>query len=146
QPLHFGDYGGLPLKALWAALDVITIVVLASGLYLWLARGRNGHAGAQAGGNGAGSRNGARAMDRPADGTEPASASAAAPARASANGFAHGHAATGPRAWDTWRAPVAVALVTLVGLIAALVGDGWPDGLSWAALAVPVALAAWGWG
>ncbi len=40
QPLHFGDYGGLPLKLLWAALDLVTIVVLGSGLYLWLARRR----------------------------------------------------------------------------------------------------------
>lgn len=40
QPLHFGDYGGLPLKILWAVLDVITIVVLGSGLYLWIARRR----------------------------------------------------------------------------------------------------------
>jgi uncharacterized iron-regulated membrane protein len=38
QPLHFGDYGGLPLKIVWALLDVITIVVLGSGLYLWLKR------------------------------------------------------------------------------------------------------------
>jgi uncharacterized iron-regulated membrane protein len=38
QPLHFGDYGGMPLKILWAILDVATIVVLGSGLYLWLAR------------------------------------------------------------------------------------------------------------
>ncbi len=38
QPLHFGDYGGLPLKILWAALDVLSIVVLASGLYLWVKR------------------------------------------------------------------------------------------------------------
>jgi len=38
RPLHFGDYGGLPLKILWAALDLITIVVLGSGLYLWVAR------------------------------------------------------------------------------------------------------------
>ena len=38
QPLHFGDYGGMPLKIIWASLDVITIVVLGSGLYLWLAR------------------------------------------------------------------------------------------------------------
>jgi uncharacterized iron-regulated membrane protein len=36
QPLHFGDYGGLPLKIVWAVLDVITIIVLGSGLYLWL--------------------------------------------------------------------------------------------------------------
>lgn len=40
QPLHFGDYGGLPLQMLWAALDVITIIVLGSGAYLWLAKHR----------------------------------------------------------------------------------------------------------
>jgi len=38
RPLHFGDYGGLPLKILWAALTLFTMVVLGSGLYLWLAR------------------------------------------------------------------------------------------------------------
>jgi uncharacterized iron-regulated membrane protein len=38
QPLHFGDYGGTPLKVLWAILDLFTIVVLGSGLYLWLGR------------------------------------------------------------------------------------------------------------
>jgi len=38
RPLHFGDYGGLPLKVLWALLDLATIVVLGSGLYLWVAR------------------------------------------------------------------------------------------------------------
>jgi len=38
QPLHFGDYGGMPLKIIWAILDVITIVVLWTGLYLWLRR------------------------------------------------------------------------------------------------------------
>jgi len=36
QPLHFGDYGGLLLKILWALLDVIAIVVLGSGVYLWV--------------------------------------------------------------------------------------------------------------
>lgn len=40
RPLHFGDYGGMPLKIIWALLDLITIVVLVSGLYLWLARRR----------------------------------------------------------------------------------------------------------
>ena len=35
QPLHFGDYGGMPLKIVWGLLDVMTIVVLVSGLYLW---------------------------------------------------------------------------------------------------------------
>lgn len=38
QPLHFGDYGGLPLKIIWALLDLVTIVVLGSGLYLWVRR------------------------------------------------------------------------------------------------------------
>jgi len=40
QPLHFGDYGGMPLKIIWALLDLLTIVVLGSGLYLWLSRRR----------------------------------------------------------------------------------------------------------
>ncbi|MGQ4661076.1 PepSY domain-containing protein [Lysobacter sp. F6437] len=39
QPLHFGNYGGMPLKVLWALLDLLTIMVLASGLYLWFKRG-----------------------------------------------------------------------------------------------------------
>ena len=38
QPLHFGDFGGLPLKILWALLDLLTIVVLCSGLVLWWQR------------------------------------------------------------------------------------------------------------
>jgi uncharacterized iron-regulated membrane protein len=38
QPLHFGDYGGLPMKILWALLDLATIIVLVSGLYLWWGR------------------------------------------------------------------------------------------------------------
>ncbi|MCW0235435.1 MAG: PepSY domain-containing protein [Ferrovibrio sp.] len=41
QPLHFGDYGGMPLKVIWALFDIVTIVVLGSGLYLWLKRRRN---------------------------------------------------------------------------------------------------------
>jgi uncharacterized iron-regulated membrane protein len=36
QPLHFGDYGGMPLKILWAVLDLLAIVVLGSGVYLWV--------------------------------------------------------------------------------------------------------------
>ncbi|KGD92173.1 membrane protein [Achromobacter sp. RTa] len=40
RPLHFGDYAGMPLKIIWALLDIITIIVLVSGLYLWLARRR----------------------------------------------------------------------------------------------------------
>jgi uncharacterized iron-regulated membrane protein len=41
RPLHFGDYGGLPLKILWALLDLVTIAVLGSGLYLWWSRRRS---------------------------------------------------------------------------------------------------------
>ena len=40
QPLHFGDYGGRPMQLLWAVLDVLTIIVLGSGLYLWWVRRR----------------------------------------------------------------------------------------------------------
>jgi uncharacterized iron-regulated membrane protein len=40
QPLHFGDYGGMPMQILWALLDIATIIVLGSGLYLWLKRGK----------------------------------------------------------------------------------------------------------
>jgi uncharacterized iron-regulated membrane protein len=60
-PLHFGDYGGLPLKILWAVLDVITIVVLITGLYLWVARRRASPASARA-------RNGAAVSAQPAGG------------------------------------------------------------------------------
>ncbi len=40
RPLHFGDYGGLALKIVWAGLDVIAIFILGSGIYLWLGRRR----------------------------------------------------------------------------------------------------------
>ena len=38
QPLHFGDYGGAIMQWLWAALDVLTVIVLGSGVYLWLGK------------------------------------------------------------------------------------------------------------
>lgn len=38
EPLHFGDYGGMPLKIIWALFDLTTIIVLITGLYLWFAR------------------------------------------------------------------------------------------------------------
>ena len=49
RPLHFGDYGGIPMKIVWAALDIISIIVLGSGLYLWLARGATRPLEAEAG-------------------------------------------------------------------------------------------------
>ena len=42
KPLHFGDYGGLSLKILWALLDIATIWVLVTGLLLWWQRRRHG--------------------------------------------------------------------------------------------------------
>ena len=38
RPLHFGDYGGMPLKIIWALLDFVAIFVLISGLYLWCSK------------------------------------------------------------------------------------------------------------
>lgn len=48
QPLHFGDYGGWPMKILWALLDLATVVVLGSGVYLWLRRRADQQQAAQA--------------------------------------------------------------------------------------------------
>jgi len=38
QPLHFGNYGGLPMKIIWMMFDLFTIVVLGTGVYLWWGR------------------------------------------------------------------------------------------------------------
>jgi hypothetical protein len=38
----------------------------------------------------------------------------------------------------TFTIPALIALVTLIGLVVALTGDGWRDWASWFALAVPV--------
>lgn len=40
RPLHFGNYGGLPLKLLWLVFDAGAIVVLSTGVYLWFGRRR----------------------------------------------------------------------------------------------------------
>jgi hypothetical protein len=42
--------------------------------------------------------------------------------------------------WQIFAVPLVVGIVSSLGLVFALVGDGWWDGLSWAALGVPVAL------
>jgi hypothetical protein len=37
-------------------------------------------------------------------------------------------------------APIAVGALSIVGLLAALVGDGWRDAVSWLSLALPILL------
>lgn len=44
---------------------------------------------------------------------------------------------------STFAIPVAIALLSLAGLVIALTGDGWRDALSWAALSVPVIAVGW---
>ncbi|PHR20757.1 MAG: hypothetical protein COA41_03560 [Sphingopyxis sp.] len=39
--------------------------------------------------------------------------------------------------------PAAIFLIGIFGLVSALTGDGWRDGLSWLALAAPVTALAW---
>lgn len=40
EPLHFGDYGGLPLKILWTACTWMTLFITANGAWLWWDRRR----------------------------------------------------------------------------------------------------------
>lgn len=40
QPLHFGDYGGLPLKLLWTLCTWLTLFITANGAWLWWNRRR----------------------------------------------------------------------------------------------------------
>lgn len=40
-PLHFGDYGGLPLKLLWLASAWLTLFITANGAWLWFAKRRS---------------------------------------------------------------------------------------------------------
>jgi hypothetical protein len=42
-----------------------------------------------------------------------------------------------------WAAPAAIAVVSLVGLVAALLGDGLNDWVSWIGLAVPLVVIVW---
>lgn len=38
QPLHFGNYGGLPLKILWTLCTLLTLFITVNGAWLWWAR------------------------------------------------------------------------------------------------------------
>lgn len=44
---------------------------------------------------------------------------------------------------EIFAAPGAIAVLSLVGLSVALTGDGWRDGLAWAALSLPLAAVLW---
>lgn len=44
---------------------------------------------------------------------------------------------------STFAVPALIGAASLVGLVAALVGDGWMDALSWLGLGAPVAAVAW---
>ncbi|MFT3815816.1 MAG: hypothetical protein QM740_21030 [Acidovorax sp.] len=48
--------------------------------------------------------------------------------------------------WRVWRWPTALALLTVVGLVSALVGDAlWASALSWLGLGSPLGVALWNW-
>lgn len=36
RPLHFGDYGGIGLKLVWTLLNLMTFIVLVTGIYLYV--------------------------------------------------------------------------------------------------------------
>lgn len=44
---------------------------------------------------------------------------------------------------EIFAAPLLVASVTIIGLVAALLGDGWFDMFSWIGLSVPVLVISW---
>lgn len=44
---------------------------------------------------------------------------------------------------STWALPILIGLLSVVGLVSALTGDGLPDIIAWITLAVPVAAVGW---
>lgn len=45
--------------------------------------------------------------------------------------------------WRLWGWPLLLGLLSLSGLVSALVSHGWGDAWSWVALGVPVGVMAW---
>jgi hypothetical protein len=43
--------------------------------------------------------------------------------------------------WRIWRWPLVIGVASAIGLVAALLGDGWLDALAWMGLGVPVIVA-----
>lgn len=122
RPLHFGDYGGMPLKIIWILLDLVTIAVLGSGLYLWLSRRASPLAEAEA---------------------ELVASHAASSPAAVAGSRRMSAGATRQTSRHVWRWPGTLAILTAFGLLSALLGQGgiwWM--LSWIALAAPLVVIA----
>ena len=44
---------------------------------------------------------------------------------------------------STWTVPILLALLSVVGLVAALTGDGWRDAVAWVGLGLPVLSIGW---
>jgi uncharacterized iron-regulated membrane protein len=114
-PLHFGNYGGLPLKVLWALLDMITIGVIVSGLYLWLLRKR------------------------------PVLPSTVQPAIASPGlqSAEIRNTPQAQLSWKIWEIPLLLGLLTLLGCAAALLGTGIWQKSSWIFLSLPLLIGVW---
>jgi uncharacterized iron-regulated membrane protein len=105
RPLHFGNYGNLPLKVIWALLDIGTIIVLGSGLYLWVRKRRPVHRAQRA--------ENVTIASRPAVSDRPDAV-----------------------ARSSWKIPLLLAGMTLIGLVSALLEDGVWDWLSWVLLGI----------
>ena len=45
--------------------------------------------------------------------------------------------------WEVFAAPLIMGVLSLIGLVSALAGDGPADWLSWASLAVPLVAVGW---
>lgn len=45
--------------------------------------------------------------------------------------------------WHIWTIPLVLSVLSLIGLIAALVGDGFMDFVSWLTLGIPLVIIGW---
>ena len=45
--------------------------------------------------------------------------------------------------WKVWGLPIIIGILSAIGLVSALTGDGFYDLLSWLTLGIPVVLAVW---
>jgi hypothetical protein len=132
RPLHFGDYGGLPMQVAWAALNVVTLLVLGSGLYLWVTRRRTRAA-----------RIGRPAHSHVPVGSAPPVPWPPMPSRTRRARQPRVRGVTSARAWFVWRTPLALAAFTVFGLLGCLLGTGAWQWAAWIALALPLTAAAW---